>query len=416
MKKMSNFTLPLDIPSLEIISQTVNTKGNIVFTVRSTCTKTTCHKCGKDAKKPCGHSAVIEYKHTSILDTPVILRIKPVRYECEYCDNRTTTTEKYDWVADGGKITKGLEEYLLRCVINSTIQDVARKERISYKTVQSMLNNLVHREVDWDQYSDLDIIGIDEISNRKGHQDFIAVISAKDKRGNLSVLAVLDSRKKEDVLTFLESIPDHLKKTVNQVCTDMYDGFVNSATEVFGKQKVIVDRYHVAKLYRNALDSVRIKEMKRLKNLLSAEKYSELEGMMWILRKQHECLSAEEKRKLKILYKHSPVLKKAHSYALKLTHIFNTHHDRKSAMATLDRWIAGIEKSDLTCFNTFIKTLNKHKSSIANYFKNRATSGFVEGLNNKIKVIKRRCYGFFKTDSLFQRITIDLIGYRMLNL
>ena len=355
-------------------------------------------------------------KHTSILDTPVILRIKPVRYECEDCDDRTTTTEKYDWVADGGKITKGLEEYLLRCVINSTIQDVARKERISYKTVQSMLNNLLNRQIEWDQYTNLDTIGIDEISNRKGHQDFIAVISAKDKRGNLSVLAVLDSRKKEDVLTFLESIPDHLKKTVNQVCTDMYDGFVNSATEVFGKQKVIVDRYHVAKLYRNALDSVRIKEMKRLKNLLSAEKYSELEGMMWILRKQHECLSAEEKRKLKILYKHSPVLKKAHSYALKLTHIFNTHHDRKSAMAKLDRWIAGIEKSDLTCFNTFIKTLNKHKSSIANYFKNRATSGFVEGLNNKIKVIKRRCYGFFKTYSLFQRLTIDLTGYRMLNL
>ena len=48
----------------------------------------------------------------------------------------------------------------------------------------------------------------------------------------------------------------------------------------FGRQKVIVDRYHVAKLYRNALDSVRIKEMKRLKNLLSAEKYSELEGIM----------------------------------------------------------------------------------------------------------------------------------------
>ena len=413
---MSNFTLPLDIPSLEIISQTVNTKGNIVFTVRSTCTKTTCHKCGKDAKKPCGYSAVIEYKHTSILDTPVILRIKPVRYECEDCDDRTTTTEKYDWVADGGKITKGLEEYLLRCVINSTIQDVARKERISYKTVQSMLNNLVNREVDWNQHSDLDTIGIDEISNRKGHQDFIAVISAKDNRGNLSVLAVLDSRKKEDVLTFLKSIPDHLKKTVNQVCTDMYDGFVNAAIEVFGKQKVVVDRYHVAKLYRNALDSVRIKEMKRLKNILSAEKYSELEGMMWIFRKQHECLSKEEKCKLKTLYKHSPVLKQAHSYALKLTHIFNTHHDRKSAMAKLDRWIASIEKSDLTCFNTFIKTLHKHKSSIANYFKNRATSGFVEGLNNKIKVIKRRCYGFFKTDSLFQRLMIDLTGYRMLNL
>ena len=221
---MSNFTLPLDIGSLEIISQTIDTKGNIIFTVESKCTKTTCHKCGKDATKRCGYSAPIEVRYTSILDTPVILRIKPVRYECKHCDDRTTTTEKYDWIAEGGKITKGLEEYLLRCVINSTIQDVSRKERISYKTVQTMLDNLVHRKVDWDQYSDLETIGIDEISNRKGRQDFIAVISVKDKHGDLSVLGVLDGRKKEDVLAFLESIPDHLKKTVKQVCTDMYDG------------------------------------------------------------------------------------------------------------------------------------------------------------------------------------------------
>jgi transposase len=279
-----------------------------------------------------------------------------------------------------------------------------------------MLNNIVHKQVDWSQYTDLETLGIDEISNRKGHQDFVAVISAKNKQGHLSVLGVLDSRRKEDVLSFLESIPNHLKKTVKQVCTDMYDGFVNAAAEVFGKQKVVVDRYHVAKLYRNAVDKVRVKEMIRLKVLLPSEEYSELEGMMWILRKQHECLSKEDKHKLELVYKHSPLLKQVHSYALKFTHIFNTHHDRKTAVAKIDRWIASVEQSDLTCFNAFIKTLNKHKSSITNYFKTRTTSGFVEGLNNKIKVIKRRCYGFFKTESLFQRLTLDLSGYRMLGL
>lgn len=196
----------------------------------------------------------------------------------------------------------------------------------------------------------------------------------------------------------------------------MYDGFVNAATEVFGKQKVVVDRYHVAKLYRNALDALRTKEMKRLKNILPTEEYAQLEGMMWILRKKHECLSKEEKQKIDILYKHSPILKEAHVYALKLTHIFNTHHNRKSAIAKLDRWVSRVEQSELNCFSTFLKTLKKYKSSIANYFKSRATSGFVEGLNNKIKIIKRRCYGFFKTESLFQRLTVDLSGYRMLGL
>ena len=196
----------------------------------------------------------------------------------------------------------------------------------------------------------------------------------------------------------------------------MYDGFVNAAIEVFGKQRVVVDRYHVSKLYRNALDQLRIKEMKCLKESLSAEQYAELDGMMWILRKKHECLNQTEKEALKKLYDHSPTLKQAHQLALKLTHIFNTHDDRKKAMAKIDRWISQVEKNDLTCFNTFIKTLQKHQSSIANYFKKRATSGFVEGLNNKIKVIKRRCYGFFKTESLFQRLTLDLTGYRLLGI
>ena len=413
---MADFTLSLDIESLEIISQHTDSKGNIILTVESKCSKTACHKCGKDATKRYGYGAIMEVRHTSVFDIPVILRIKPIRYECDDCDNHTTTTDKYDWLADGGKVTKGLEEYILRCVINSTIQDVARKERISYSTISTILFHRIGDSINWDNFSDLHTIGIDEISNRKGFKDFIAIISAKDQYGNLSILAVLDDRKKQTVLDFLKSIPADLKKTVKSVCTDMYDGFVNAAVEVFGQQKVVVDRYHVAKLYRQPLDDLRIKEMKRLKSELPAEEYAKLKDMMWILRKQHECLSEVERSKLALLYQYSPLLKEAHSYALKLTHIFNTHGDRKSAIAKIDRWIRQVEKSYLTCFDTFIGTLQKYKPSIANYFKARKNSGFVEGLNNKIKVVKRRCYGFTKTESLFQRLTLDLQGFRMLGI
>lgn len=175
----------------------------------------------------------------------------------------------------------------------------------------------------------------------------------------------------------------------------------------------MVDRYHVSKLYRQPLDNLRIKEMKRLKKALSHQEYTKLEGMMWILRKHHECLTEADKEALELLYTHSPLLKSAHSYALKFTHIFNTHSNRKDAMAKIDRWIASVEKSDISCFNTFIKTLIKYKFGIVNYFKSRKSSGFVEGLNNKINVIKRRSYGFFKVESLFQRLVLDLRGFDM---
>ncbi len=101
------------------------------------------------------------------------------------------------------------------------------------------------------------------------------------------VLAVLKDRKKQTVKDFLSTIPEDLVKTIEQVCCDRYEGFINAAKEVFGsKVNVIIDRFHVAKNYRNAIESVRKKEMKRLKNELSDEEYSRLKNVMWILRKK----------------------------------------------------------------------------------------------------------------------------------
>ena len=113
----------------------------------------------------------------------------------------------------------------------------------------------------------------------------------------------------------------------------------------------MVDRFHVAKLYREPLDALRIKEMVRLKaELPEADMARNWQGIMWILRKKHECLSQADKAALEALYKHSPKLKKAHSYAVKLTHIFNTKSSRKAAIAKLDRWVAKVEKSGIKCF------------------------------------------------------------------
>jgi len=226
------------------------------------------------------------------------------------------------------------------------------------------------------------------------------------------VLAVLKDRKKATVKTFLSSIPKDLARTVENVCSDMYDGFINAAKEVFGSQvKIIIDRFHVAKNYRGAIEIIRKKEMKRLKEKLSEDEYKKLKNIMWILRKKYSELSDEEKETLKLLFKHSLLIKKSYNFRNKLTKIFNQSLTQKQAKRRIKQWIKSVEKSELKCFDTFIKTLRKLWNEISNYFINRLSSGFVEGLNNKIKVIKRRCYGIFDTKNLFQRISIDLSGY-----
>jgi len=99
----------------------------------------------------------------------VYLKIKPLRYQCEDCDDHPTTTEQYDWCARNAKVTCGLEDYLMRYLINSTVQDVSLKTKIGYKTVMKALNRQVNKEVDWSAYTTLQNIGIDEVSIKKGH-------------------------------------------------------------------------------------------------------------------------------------------------------------------------------------------------------------------------------------------------------
>ena len=409
---MTELSLPLNIPDLEIISQAINKKGEIIISVKSSKTETVCHKCGKPATIRHGTARELTIRHLPIFDTPVYLVIRPIRYKCSSCSG--TTTEEYSWIKKGSHITNGLSDYLMRQLIHSTVEDVAKKESIGYTQLTGAINNAINKQVDWQLYSSLKIIGIDEFALKKGYNDYITVVSTKSEpSGQVSVIGVISGRFKEDVVKFLTSIPEELKQTVESVCTDMYDGYVNAVTEVFSDRVLVVDRYHVAKKYREPLDTLRISEMKRLKKELSKEEYNQLEGMMWILRKNHECLSEIDKDKLELLFKYFPKLKFAHSFALKLTQIFNTHCNRKSGLAKIDRWIKSVKKSEVTCFYRFIETLGKYKTYIANYFKKRRSSGFVEGLNNLIKVAKRRCYGIFKTETLFQLLFLDLKGFEI---
>ena len=112
----------------------------------------------------------------------------------------------------------------------------------------------VKKTIDWTSYKDLTTLGIDKIALRKGQNDYVTIICTKTKDDCLSVIAVLPDRRKETVKSFLESIPEPLKKTVQSVCTDMCDSFVQSVSEVFSSRVVVIDRYHIAKLYRDPLN------------------------------------------------------------------------------------------------------------------------------------------------------------------
>jgi len=129
-------------------------------------------------------------------------------------------------------------------------------------------------DVDWNSFQDLDTLGLDEISLKKGHQNFVTIVTSRSPIGQIRLVAVLKDRKKATVNAFFLSIPKQLRKTIRTVCSDLYDGFINGAREILGqKAHIVADRFHVAKLYRKGLDTLRKKEMKRLKKALSEGRY-----------------------------------------------------------------------------------------------------------------------------------------------
>ena len=195
------------------------------------------------------------------------------------------------------------------------------------------------------------------------------------------------------------------------ICYTTLTGLINAAKEVFGKGvRIVVDRFHVAKLYRKGLDNLRKQEMKRLKEALSEEEYQELKGVMWVLRKNPKDLSEEGKALLAKLFNYSPALEIAYRLQNDLTNIFDMELSRSGGKRRIKNWMRRVEASGVSCYKKFLSTLDSYLEEIVNYFIHRDSSGFVEGFNNKIKVIKRRCYGILNVEHLFQRIFLDISG------
>lgn len=410
---MATFEISLDIQDIEIEKMEITENRDRIITVVSTVEGTRCHKCGREIIKPYGHGRPIELRHLSILDMKTYIRIRPARYQCTHCAGKPVTTQTLNWYDPRSPHTRAYEEHIMLEMVNSTVADVSIKEDLGYKEVMGIIYRHIDTEVNWKEIKSLDVIGLDEISLKKGHKDFVTIVTSRVD-GKTTILAVLKGRKKETVKEFLSGIPKRLKKTVKAVCSDMYEGYTNAATEVFVKDVIIiVDRFHVAKLYRKDLDGLRKKEMNRLKKELPEEEYKKLKGVMWILRKNVKELTDEELEILKCLFRHSPILELAYKLCNELTDIFEDDISKSVATIRINDWKKKVKESGLKCFNKFLSTLDKYWDKIINYFINRQTSGFVEGLNNKIKVIKRRCYGILNVKHLFQRIYLDLDGYSL---
>jgi transposase len=405
--------VPLNLPDVRILSPQRTAQGYWLIRVESTVEGTRCRRCGREIRDLHGWDVVIRLRHLPLFDVPVFLEIRPKRYRCPYCTGNPTTTQRCTWYEPRSPNTKAYEQWALRMLINATVTDAARKLGVSEETLDGILDRWIERAVDWEAWERLGVLGLDEIALKRGHRDFVTLVTVPLAGGGVEIVAVLADRKKETVAAFLRTIPEPLRRTIERACTDMYEGFVRAIEEELPWVEIVIDRFHVARAYRDCADTVRKKELKRLKRVLPKAEYAEITGAMWPFRKRPADLKPSEWELLERVFTYAPKMEAAYHLREDLTALFERKYTKAGAKCAMRAWCKRVRQSGLVEFRSFLGTIERWIDEITNYFRGRQTSGFVEGFNNRVKVLKRRCYGIFDVGRLFQRLTLDLHGYQL---
>lgn len=409
----AQITILLDIPDVRVLQTTMGERGGIIITIESTKVGTRCRKCGKWITKVHGRDEWVMIRHLPVFGRPSYLRYRPKRYQCQDCEGHPTTTEKLDWQDANSPHSFAYENHILLQLVNSTVEDVSVKEGLPYESVAGTLERCIEASVDWTSLAEIEVLGLDEIALKKGHRDYVTLVTGRMDDGEIVILGVLPGHEKAAVVEFFRSIPARILQGVHTVCCDLWEAYTQAVQEEIPTARIVADRFHVAKHYRNAADQVRKQELLRLKKTLSKAEYQKLNGSFRVFRRNAKDLNKEERKILRRFFAHSALAKHAYGLRERLTAIFDMNLSQKQAQAKILRWIQQIQKSGLHCFDDFLKLLAAWWQEITNYFIQRQNSGFVEGFNNKVKVLKRRCYGIFNLKHLFQRIYLDLHGYRL---
>lgn len=198
----AKLTIPLDIPDVDIINTKIRRDGKFFIEVESRQETTQCGICGRKIKCNYGRGQEITLRHLPILGYETYICIRPNRGQCNSCLYEPTTTQVLTWYEQRSPHTIRYDDYLMKQLIGSTVEDVSLKERIGYDAVLGTLKRRVPVEVDWDSITHLGTVGIDEIAMKKGHKNFAAVVTARQDDGKVVILAVLEDRKKKRWATF----------------------------------------------------------------------------------------------------------------------------------------------------------------------------------------------------------------------
>lgn len=352
---------------------------------------------GVDVCPDCGClvTKVHDYpRQRTIHDAPVrgyqtLLVFDAHRLECPRC--HAVFTLRIRDVVPECTYTYRLAELVANPERKQDAQTLARTFGLGYKTVESMLLKAAEEKLNRRVHHPIQVkhLGIDEISNRKGHGDYVLVLTDLERR---VVLDILPDRRKSTLIEWLTDPPSGVDlSTLDTVATDLWRHYRDAIDEVFGDQvSVVADRFHVV---QNLNDAIHEARRAAQRNADTEEESKQLKGLRYVLIKKDAKLTDADKTRLDALRISHPVLYRLTQLRQQLYEWYETDTTPEAAERDLDQWLTDAAELGLSSLDAFCTTLRNWKSEVVNFFVHRVTSGFVEGMNSKIRLVKRIAFG-----------------------
>ncbi len=343
-----------------------------------------CHDCGEPAATvhSKGHIRVIRDLNLAAAQTT--LQVGYRRVWCDHCGG--ARTEQLSFADAGKRVTHRLARYVYELCKTHTITEVAVHLDLDPKTVKAIDQHFLEQDFGQTDYQNLRILAVDEIALTKGQDGYMTVVL-----DYLSgrVVWMGEGRKSETLDAFFNGMTAQQKQDIRAVAMDMWEAFIKSVQTNCPQAKIVFDFFHVVKAYGEVIDEVRREEFRKadtdMRELIKGSRYLLLSNRRNLRHKGRvhlkELLAANERLNAMVILRDN------------LKHIYR-YKSVGWARAAIDQWCELAAEIDHPMMNRFIGRLKFFEYGILNHCIYPIGTGKLEGVNNKIKVIKRKAYGF----------------------
>lgn len=342
-----------------------------------------CGVCGHRCRHVHSVQKVRRWRDLSMRKATMILCYRPRRVVCPRCGIRV---EGFPWAEPWARVTRALGNAVAGLTRELSWQATARHYGLNWKAVAQIVRRAVQYGLRKRKRPPVHVIGIDEVSRRKG-QVYLTVVYDLERR---VVLWIGEGRQEEQVRPFFtEFLGRRRCAALRVVCMDMWASYATLVEQHACHAQILFDRFHIVKHLNEGLDEVRRSQMRRL----VGQKKASFKATRWLLLKNPWSLTSEQQERLSTLVRWNLPIVRAW-YLKEAFQLFWDYRQPARAQAHLEKWMSAAMHSRLEPLKKFVRMLRTHLHGILAWTRIRLSNGALEGLNNKIKSISHRSFGF----------------------